>query len=89
MNSYLLTLLIKPTVEEKERKEILDTLTKKFGKMTKEDLWGNRDLSYPILHETKAFFAHFEFDGEPKSIFDIDKSLKLNEDVLRYLLIRK
>lgn len=89
MNSYLLTVVIKPSVEEKERKELLESLIKRFGKLTKEDIWGSRDLSYPILHLTKAFFAHFEFDSEPKTIFDLDKSLKLNEDVLRYLLIRK
>ncbi|KKR24183.1 MAG: hypothetical protein UT54_C0027G0010 [Candidatus Daviesbacteria bacterium GW2011_GWB1_39_5] len=63
VNSYYLTLVLKPGLEEKERKTLLDALSKKLtgegGKVAKEDLWG------------------------------VDKILKLEEDVLRYLLIRK
>ncbi len=89
MNSYQLTVLIKLALEDSERKELLDSITKRFGKMIKEDLWGNRDLSYPILHQTKAYFAHYEFEADPKEVPVLDKSLKLNEDILRYLLIRR
>jgi small subunit ribosomal protein S6 len=88
MNNYLVTLLIKENVDEKERKELLASLTKKMGKVEKEDLWGSRSLSYPIMHQGKAYYAHYEFQSEPASISDIDKSLKLNEDVLRYLIVR-
>lgn len=88
MNNYQLTLLIKPSVEEKERKELLEAITKQFGQATKEDLWGNRDLSYPIEHLTKAYYAHYEFESDPKTIAALDKSMKLNEDIIRYLLIR-
>lgn len=84
-----MTLLIRPTLEEKERKELLEVVTKQFGKVTKEELWGNRDLTYPILKQEKAYFAHYEFESEPSSIKDLDKNLKLNEDILRFLLIRK
>lgn len=89
MNSYLLTLLIKDSLDEKERATLLESLTKQFGKVTKEDLWGVKDLVYPIKRANKAYYAHFEFEGEAKDIPSLDKSLKLNEDVIRYLLIRK
>lgn len=89
MNQYLLTLLIKNDLEEKARKELLDGVTKNFGKLSKEDLWGTRSLSYPIKHQDRAFYAHFEFEAEPSSIASLDKSYKLNEDIIRYLLLRK
>lgn len=89
MNSYQLTLLIKNDLAEKTRKELLDSVTKKFGKLEKEDLWGNKNLAYPIKKQDKAYFAHYEFDAEPKEISGLDKMLKLNEDIIRYLLIRK
>ncbi len=88
MNSYQLTVLIKKDLEEKERKELLDSVTKNFGKMIKEDLWGVKDLSYAIKHQKQAFYAYFEFESDPKTISSLDKLLKLNEDILRYLLIR-
>lgn len=93
MNSYFLTLVLKPEMEEKERKAFLDSLVKKVvgtdGKVVKEDLWGVRDLAYKIKKDTKGFFAHFELDADPKSVKGLDKTLKVEEDILRYLLIRR
>lgn len=89
MNNYQLTVLLKNSLDEKERGAILEAITKQFGSKSKEDLWGVRELSYPIKHQAKAFYAHFEFEAEPNSISSLDKSLKLNEDILRYLLIRR
>jgi small subunit ribosomal protein S6 len=89
MNNYYLTLLIKEAVSEKDRKELLAALTKKMGKVEKEDLWGERNLAYQIKHQDKAFYAHFEFSADPKEIKGLDNSLKLNEDVLRYLILKR
>ena len=93
MNSYLLTLVLKPDMDEGARKALLDSMVKKLvgedGKVIKEDLWGNKDLSYPIKRQTKGFFAHFEISADPKNAKGLDKTLKLEEDILRYLLVRR
>lgn len=92
MNSYLLTLVLKPDLEEKLRKEMLEAMKKKMlgegGKVGKEDLWGAKDLAYPIKKQTKGYFVHFEFETDPKVAKDLDKSLKVEEDIIRYLLVR-
>lgn len=89
VNNYQLTLLVKSNLTEGAKIDLLSSVTKKFAKLFKENLWGNKDLAYPIKKATKAYFAHFEFEAEAKEISPLDKSLKLNEDILRYLLIRK
>lgn len=93
MNSYLLTLVLKPDLEEGERKTILDNVVKKIlgveGKVIKEDQWGQKDLAYPIKRQTKGFYAHFELDAAPKNTKGLDKSLKVEENILRYLLVRR
>lgn len=88
MNQYYLTLLIKSELDDVERRQLLDSVTKKMGKVKKEDLWGNRELAYPIKKQQKAFYAHFEFEANPGDISSLDKSLKLEEDIIRYLLVR-
>lgn len=92
MNNYLLTLVLKADLEEKELKEFLDSLIKRIvgeeGKMQKQDLWGVRDLAYPIKKQTKGFFAHYELETDPKIAKTIDKNLKVEENILRYLLVR-
>lgn len=93
MNSYYLTLVLKPDLEEKERKALLDSINKKVtgteGKIEKEDPWGVRSLAYPIKRNTSGYFAHFEISADPKDVKGLDKTLKVEEDILRYLLIRR
>ena len=92
MNSYYLTLVLKPGMDEKERKTLIDSMVKKLvgeeGKVEKEDFWGERDLTYPIKRANKGFYAHFEISADPKNAKGLDKTLQLEEDVLRYLLVR-
>lgn len=79
-------------MDEKDRKSLLDAMTKKIlgedGKVKKEELWGLRDLAYPIKRNQKGFYAHFEIEADPKNAKGLDKILKVEEDILRYLLVR-
>lgn len=86
MNAYFLTLVLKDSLEESVRKELLDSMSKKVG--GKMDAWGTRDLAYPIKHLTKGFYAHFEFSADPALAKDLDKTLRVEEDIIRYLLVR-
>ncbi len=93
MNNYYLTLVLKSDLEEGKRKILLDSMVKKIvgaeGKVNKEDLWGNKDLAYPIKRQTKGYIAHYEIITDPKEAKSIDKTLRVEEDILRYLLIRR
>ncbi len=93
MNSYYLTLVLKPDLEDKARIALLDSVSKRLtgedGKVEKEDLWGVKTLAYPIKKQTSGYFAHFEIQSDPKNAKGIDKSLRVEEDILRYLLIRR
>lgn len=88
MNNYRLTLIVKDSIDEKERKALLDDVVKSFGELKKEDLWGSRAFTYKIAHDSKGYYAHYEFSSEPETIAALDKKLKLNEDILRYLLLK-
>lgn len=92
MNSYYLTLVLKSDLDEAKRKTLIDGVLKKMvseeGKVIKEDFWGNKDLAYPIKRETKGYVAHFEVTSDPKNAKLIDKVLKEEDDILRYLLVR-
>lgn len=92
MNNYYLTLVLKAGLEEKQRKVFLDAMVKKLvgedGKVDKEDLWGEKALAYPIKRQTQGYIALFEVTADPKNAKGIDKLLKVEEDVLRYLLVR-
>ena len=97
MNSYYLTLVLKADMEEKERKALLESVKAKLvpepmvsdeASVVKEDVWGFKTLSYPIKRQTSGYYAHYEIDADPKDAKGLDKSLRVEEDILRYLLIR-
>lgn len=92
MNSYYLTLIINADLDEKARVELLSDVKKKIlgsdGKIEKEDLWGVRDLAYPIMKQVTGYYVHYQFQTDPKIAKTIDKNLKVEEDILRYLLVR-
>lgn len=92
MNRYLLTLVLKADLDEKTRKDLLQAMLKKAlgtdGKIVKEDLWGNRELAYPIKKQTKGYYAHFELESDPSVVKSLDKILKVEEDILRSLFVR-
>ncbi len=94
VNNYYLTLVFKNDLEEKERKVLLDDIKKRVlgadkALTVKEDNWGARDLTYPIIHQTKGYYVHMELETEPKNVKGIDKYLNTQEDILRYLLVRR
>lgn len=89
MQNYSLTILINNKVDEKGRQGVIDGLKKDFGNLTREDLWGVRSMAYEIKHMDKAFYANFEFESEPNVVITLDKNIRLNEDIIRYLLIKR
>ncbi len=60
-------------------------------KSSNESPWGRRRLAYPIRHGGRdirdGFYTLLYFEAEPEQISDIERDLKLNEQMLRYLLL--
>jgi len=46
-------------------------------------------LAYPIKKENYAYFGYLHFEGEPAAIKNLKADLKLNPEVLRYLIIAR
>ncbi|MCO5221178.1 MAG: 30S ribosomal protein S6 [Thermomicrobiales bacterium] len=53
--------------------------------------WGRRRLAYPIRHNSAdlrdGFYTLFHFEIEPNRIEDLERELRLNERVIRHLLL--
>ena len=58
------------------------------GKVTKNEYWGLRSLSYRIRKNRKAHITLLNVEAPAAALNEIERQERLNEDVLRYLTIR-
>ena len=90
MRTYEFVFIVRPTLTETQRKKLVDTVKSWLStvKIVKEDEWGQKVLAYPVKRERSGFYFKFTLEGEgmPEGF---DKRLTANEDILRYLIIRK
>lgn len=70
----------------KEQKEVEEFISK-HAQFEKTDVWGKRTLAYPIKKKKTGYYCLFLFSGSGDIANSIDKHLKLNENILRYLTV--
>lgn len=63
-------------------------ITDHGGKIVKTENWGLRALAYPIKKGRKAHYVLLETDTPAPAVIELERNLRLNEDVLRSLTTR-
>ena len=58
------------------------------GKIEKTEQWGVKSLAYRIKKNRKAHFALFNLDAPPAAVAEMERLLRINEDVLRFITVR-
>lgn len=91
MREYELVMVLKSSLSEEKRKKVFETVKKWLGeiKVSKEDNWGLKPLTYKIKKETSGFFSVLSLQAKEIIPSDFEKKLLGIEDVIRHLLIRK
>ena len=59
------------------------------GKVHKTENWGLRSLAYRIQKNRKGHYVLIETDTPPEALHEMERNLRLSEDVLRYLTVRE
>ena len=65
-----------------------DIVEKDGGKIVKTEAWGLRNLAYRINKNKKGHYVLMALDAPPAAIAEMERNMKLNEDVLRYMTVR-
>ena len=69
-------------------KQYSDVISGLGGKVTKNEYWGLKSLSYRINKNRKAHMTLLNVDAPAAAVTEIERQERLSEDVLRYLTIR-
>lgn len=87
---YELGLIIDPEVGDERTRAIVERVTQTIGansgQVVRVNAWGRRRLAYPIDRHRDGLYFYFDLILEPTSVTEVERSLRVNEDVLRHLL---
>jgi small subunit ribosomal protein S6 len=57
------------------------------GAIGKVDRWGRKRLAFEIDRQTEGYYVVAEFTAEPTVITELDRTLHLADEVLRFKII--
>ncbi|MBI3419713.1 MAG: 30S ribosomal protein S6 [Proteobacteria bacterium] len=67
---------------------VSDLIKTQGGKVTKTEQWGLKNLAYRINKNKKGHYVLLNIDAPSDAIAEMERTMRINEDVLRYLTIR-
>ena len=92
MHNYEFTFIVHPDVEDEGMTGVVEKVSQFItgggGQITNVNHWGRRRLAYPIRRQREGYYVLMHVQLDPQSINELERNLKLTEEVIRYLLVR-
>ena len=91
MAFYENTIVAKQDLGEKEIKSVKEKyneIISSNGKVIKVEEWGLLSLANKIKNYNKGFFIHYKFEGNKKTLIEIEKKLKIDGAIIRHLTVK-
>lgn len=93
LRNYETMYIVKPTLDD----EAVETVTKKFdeqiagigGTVEKTEKRGRKRLAYEVKDFKDGFYVLTDFQADPAQIKELERLIKLNDDVIRHVIVRK
>ena len=92
MALYEHTFLARQDISGQQAEALVDhfkgVLEENGGSVGKIENWGLRTAAYKINKNRKAHYLHINVDAPPAAIAEMERQMRIHEDILRYLTIR-
>jgi small subunit ribosomal protein S6 len=89
---YEVVFIVDPEADDNEVMRITDNfkqvVTDQGGSVTKSENMGRRPLAYEILHKTEGSFGLLEIEGSGREITELERRMRVNDRIIRYLTVR-
>src|ERR1700749_2773406 len=89
---YEVVFIVDPDTPEEETKRLTDNLqgivTDQGGTVVKSEVMGRRQLAYQIGRKNEGIYVLFEIEGTGGEIAELERRMRVSDQVLRYLTVR-
>lgn len=79
---------ISATQVEQLADELAQVVQDQGGAVAKREYWGLKNLSYRMKKNRKGHYVLFSLDAPAAAVTELERVMRYNEDVLRYLTVR-
>ncbi len=84
--------IARPDISAAQVEALTDSLSRILeengGKVTKNEYWGLKSLAYRIKKNRKGHYSLMNIEAPAAALSEMERNMRLNEDVLRYMSIR-
>ena len=92
MKYYEHTFIAKQDLSESQNKKLIDKyesiINQNLGKVIKTEKWGLRNLTFKIKNNKKGYYFHIKFEGEGKTIEQLEEAENIDGMLLRFLTVK-
>jgi len=92
MRAYELMTIFRPEMAEtdvtREVERVESALADRGAEITVSDFWGKRRFAYEIDDLNEGYYAVTQFKAEAGSFDDIERALRLSDQVMRHKIVR-
>ena len=92
MRDYELAFIIEPNIDSEGVTGVVDKVSQFVkagdGAVTSVDVWGRKTLAYPINNHREGTYVLLQAKIQPSSLIELERNLKLSEEIIRYLLVK-
>ncbi len=88
---YEVVFIVDPTADEEVSRlteGFTQIITDQGGVVTKAETMGKRQLAYEILHHKDGTFVLLEIEGSGREIAELERRMRVNDRILRYITVR-
>jgi small subunit ribosomal protein S6 len=89
---YEIVFIVDPEADDTEAMKLSEAvqkiITDQGGSIAKIDMWGRRQLAYEINHRKEGSYVLLEVEGSGKEIAELERRMRVNDRILRYMTIR-
>ena len=91
MRLYEVVYILDPALDESavtaKLEKLHELVTSSGGEISAVDHWGTRQLAYPIQKQSSGYYVVAQFTAQPDALPEFERLLKLDDEILRYLLV--
>jgi small subunit ribosomal protein S6 len=92
MRHYEALILFSPELSDENRQEVLGNLKgvieRENGSIILDDVWGMRELAYPVEKQTRGFYHRFEFAADGGTVAEFERNVRITDGIFKFITVK-